>query len=128
MTPPLSLSISLACNDDAGHFAGAVDRITFGLDLADLEGDPLTCTEPSFRRITIDGEAFISMGHIPWYGNICWHGVRLSLEDAVRLLETLKRNHWSVTDAESGIYRAYERGDGLEAALRQATQEVHCGH
>lgn len=112
------IGIDLACNDDRGNFAGGVEAVQIG-DLAQLEGDPIDCTDPTRSTVTIDGLAIESHGYIPWHGNMAWDAIRVSLVDAARLMTHLRARHWTIIEADSRLFAAYDHGEPITPELLQ---------
>lgn len=121
MTDPL-ICVDLAGNNDAGNWQGWIEAVQIG-DVIQLEGGDLACSIPDARAVIIEGMSVQSHGYIPWHGNMAWDAVRVSLADAARLLEHLRRKHWTVIEGEATLFQAYDDGAPLEAALRKAIDE-----
>ena len=110
------IGVDLACNDDRGNFASGVEAVTIG-DLAQLEGDPIDCTDPSRSTVTIDGLALESHGYIPWHGNMAWDAIRVSLADACRLIAHLRARHWTIIEGDARLFAVYEEGLAITVEL-----------
>jgi hypothetical protein len=105
----LLIAVDLACNDDRGQFASGVEAVQIG-DVLSLEGDPIDCTDPTRSTVTIDGLALESHGYIPWHGNMAWDAIRVSLDDACRLIAHLRARHWTVLEGDARLFAAYDDG------------------
>ena len=115
---PRMYRISLACNDTSGNFAGRVEAIQVD-DLLQLEGDPLRLALGV--RTIIEGLDVRAHGYIQWLGNIMWDAIRLDEHDTARLLEHLRRKHWTVIEGDAALFHAYEDGMAdMAAALQKA--------
>ncbi len=111
-------AISLACNDDHGNFSGRVDAIHID-DLLQLEGDPLRLALGA--QTIIEGLAVRARGYIQWYGNWCWDAIKLDEHDTARLIEHLRRKHWTVLEGYANLVAAYDSGmDDMMVALQKA--------
>ncbi len=107
-------TISLACNDDGGNFAGRVDAITID-DVIQLEGDPLRIAIG--KTTIIEGMVVRARGHTTWYGNMMWDAIRQDAHDTARLLEHLRRKHWTIIEGDAALFNAYDTGGDMAAAL-----------
>jgi hypothetical protein len=118
------IGVDLACNDDRGNFASGVEAVSIG-GLAQLEGDPIDCTDPTRSTVTIDGLTLKSHGYIPWHGNMAWDAIRVSLSDAARLITHLRARHWTIIEGDARLFAAYDSGEPITPELLQegATNE-----
>lgn len=118
------ICVDLAVNNDAGNFSGRLDAVAIG-DVAQFDGDPLTAAlAPGPHVITIEGCELRYYRSITWHGNMAWNGYEMTIAEAARLLETLRRNHWTCIEADARLFDAYDRGAALEAVLMEVLQEV----
>lgn len=111
--------VSLACNDHRnGEHQGYIEAVQI-VDVIQLEGARLRCFRMDGRLI-VAGLTLPLHGYWTWVGNWCWDEARLTELDAWRLLEALRRERWHCTEAEAGLYAAWDGGRPLEGPLRVA--------
>lgn len=109
--------IDFACNDDQGNFSGRVDAIRVD-DLLQLEGDPLRLALGV--QTIIEGMSVRARSYIQWHGNVVWDAIQLDEHDTARLLEHLRRNHWTVIEGDTYLVAAYDSGmDDMAVALQK---------
>ena len=110
------LTLSLAGNNDAGNWRNEIDAAQIAS--LHLAGDDIPCRIIGGRRLLF-GDDFIihTHGYIPWHGNMAWDSFQETIEDAVRVLEFLRRHHWDCEEGEAALFDAYERGAAIDATL-----------
>lgn len=124
----MNVSVHIACNDHRnGEFSGrfgdlAVDvgretaiRLEYGDALrCKIHGGsllvqyPLDTPESAASAHVI--ERYPIRSHNVWVGNWCWDAVGMDVSDACRLLNRLRGEGWSCTEAWEGLYAAWEEG------------------
>jgi hypothetical protein len=115
--------VSLACNDHRnGEHRGFVEAVQIA-DVIQLEGARVHCYN-EFGHLAIAGLTLPLHGYTAWVGNWCWDQAWLTELDAWRLLEALRRERWHCTEAQAGLYIAWDDGRPLESPLRVALGEM----
>jgi len=79
-------------------------------NLISLEGEPVSCDFVSDHLLELDGIRFSIYGHTPWAGNWCWTGCHIDAGNLVLILDRLRGQHWTCTEAESTLFRIYKTG------------------
>lgn len=96
------LSVHFACNDHRnGDFNGVVSSIEFdGSDgsIVVVDGEQLGIRFAE-GEVSIGGVRFETHGQRqPWVGNWCWDAIGMRLVEARRLLTSLLRLRWQVSE------------------------------
>lgn len=120
----MNIELMLCVNDvDNGLHTGRVD----GIDLYDgeivlsLRGQPLKCDVVKSR--TGKGRS-LQIGHIyvplvsygTWVGNWCWDSAEVSIGDAVRVVNYLRKRKWDCEQGYSNLYEMYHAGQDISLA------------
>lgn len=106
------LDVMLDTNDPLnGDFAGRFSNLEIA-DAIYLEGVPtevLLLKGPTGYLLAIGAERFTVSKHARWPGNWCWDMFTMPADVATRLINFLRGKGWVCTQAESGLYQAYEQ-------------------
>lgn len=124
------ICVDLAVNNDAGNFSGELAAVSISAgspleNIVQFDGDTLTAELfPGPHVIKVAGCELRYYRSIEWHGNMAWNGYEMTIADAARLLETLRRNHWTCIEADARLMDTYDRGESMEAVLMDVLQEV----
>ena len=115
----MSVRLLLCVNHPAnGEPTGRIVALEI-LDVIALEAPepaPACLIRPSRGLVRLAGRTYRLLGYAAWVGNWCWDEVALAEEDAVDILDRLRKTErWACTEAESGVYRKWERGEKIVA-------------
>ena len=117
----MSVRIMLATNDHQnGQPTGRVDALQI-LDIISLEAPdpPPDCVIYPYQKpphFEIDGAPYCIVGYASWVGSWCWDAVTVSDDDAVDILDRLRKTErWTITEADPTVYRKWERGEKIVA-------------
>lgn len=117
----MSVGIMLAVNDPRnGQPTGRVHGLEIPPETISLEAPhPAPLGGISRRRnlLRIAGTTYRYLARVPWYGNWCWDLVEVSDEDAVDILDRLRKSErWTITAGEHAVFDKWERGEKISAA------------
>jgi hypothetical protein len=115
----MTVRIMLATNDHRnGEPTGHVRALQI-LDVITLDAPepPPTCRILTDRRppyVEIDGTLYPIQDYASWVGNWCWDAVTVSDDDAVTILDRLRKTEcWSIDEAEHTVFGKWERGEKI---------------
>jgi hypothetical protein len=118
----MTVRLYLAVNDHRnGEPTGRIRALDI-LDVISLEAPepPPTCVIYPYRtppHLEIDGYPYWIEGYTSWVGNWCWDAVTVSDDDAVDILDRLRKTErWTITEGERGVYGKWKRGEKILAA------------
>lgn len=118
----MPVRILLAVND---HRNGDPDGHVRALEIPDVisleapEPAPSCVIYPNHRppHVEIDGRHYCIESYASWVGNWVWDAVTVSDDDAVDILDRLRRTErWSITEAEHTVYGKWIAGEKILAA------------
>lgn len=113
--PMKTITISLCCNDSQGdleslHQVEVSDLLKLHGDLFGGDGEKIRFA-PDKSAVFINDNRYPIKGYKPWVGNVCWDEVRMSLEEAARLLNHLRElPHWTAFEGVCELFQAFEDG------------------
>lgn len=129
-----SVVVMLAVNDPAnGNFVGKCEAVEIP-DVITVEerGTPLAVEFlPDQARIAVvSGVLEVGVSRYRywhykrWVGNWCWDQVRMTLENAARLLEQLRDAGWGYDVADTRVADAWTKGEPLAPVLARVAEEM----
>lgn len=129
-----TVGVMFACNDYRnGNRTAWVDaveipdwirvegpRLHYGTEVVRASVGALGDTAPRRRWYLHVGRShYYAARYQTWVGNWCWDLATLSLADANRLFEMLRRRGWGIEEGASGLFDRWQSHEplGLEARL-----------
>jgi len=123
--------VSLACNDDNGHFSGELFSIEIGDEIT-LETNPFEGVTISLfpnddgaknDKFKLGDETFEYVKTQPWLGSMTWTGVLMKEEDAHRLMTTAPKLGFTMFQytTDSPYWKAFSQGEKDHEQARKGT-------
>lgn len=111
------IRILLAVND---HRNGEPDGHVRALEIPDVisleapEPAPIGGVNRRVSRLRIAGKTYRVLDYCGWVGNMVWDAVTVSDDDAVDILDRLRKTErWTIEEAEHTVYGTWERGEKI---------------
>lgn len=113
----MTVRILLATNDHRnGQPTGRVRALEIP-DVISLEAPtppPVGYIRPVSMRLRIAGWSYPVLAHASWVGNWCWDAVTVSDQDAVDILDRLRKTErWTCVEAERAVFGKWQRGEKI---------------
>lgn len=117
----MTVRILLATNDHRnGQPTGTVGALEIP-DVISLEAphpEP-PCVIYPYRtppHVEIEGAPYAILGYASWVGNWCWDAVTVSDDDAVDILDRLRKTErWTITEGAHAVFGKWKRGEKILA-------------
>jgi hypothetical protein len=111
----MTVTISLATNDEHGNETGKLSAVQLGNGALDLQWGEIG-SEPRYRLLYrkflfIQRRRYDVTAVHAWYGNWCWTGVSMQASEAVKLLNNLSNDdRWHCEGGWCDLSDAYAVG------------------
>lgn len=112
----LSLCVNSAFN---GAPTGRILALEVHPEVIEIEAPyppPICVISRRRNRFRLDGKTYTYLLRVPAYGNWCWDLITVRSEDAVDILDRLRKTErWSISAGAWKVYGKWERGEKILA-------------